>query len=164
VTVAYHIQDEPTGGGRAGALVLNPFWPLLGMMFAGAWLGALLFTINAIFLRGPTWRREIVLAVLMLVGAPALLYLLGILDGQGFISRQALQYTLLVVIVWKLAFAYWIFFLQLNAHALYEYFNGQGGASGQNVPTGAIFVGGGAMLKSKVIALFSSPFWQAMVV
>jgi hypothetical protein len=109
VTVAYHIQDEPTGGGRAGAFILNPFWPLLGMMFAGAWLGALLFTSNAILLRGPTWRREIALAILMLVGAPALVMLLAILGDQGLISRRAFQYTLILVVVWKLAIGYWIF-------------------------------------------------------
>ena len=162
MTVAYHIQDEPTGGGRAGAFILNPFWPLLGMMFAGAWLGALLFTSNAILLRGPTWRREIALAILMLVGAPALLMLLAMLGDQGLISRRAFQYTLILVVVWKLAIGYWIFFLQQNTHALYEYFSG-GSATGQSVPTGAMLVIGGSMLKSTVVGAVASPFWQWMV-
>ena len=162
MTVAYHIHDEPTGAGRSGTLILNPFWPLLGMMFAGAWLGALLFTSNAILLRGPTWRREVVLAALMMVGVPALLMFLGILASQGIISRRAFQYTLILLVVWKLAFGYWIFFLQQNTHALYEYFYG-GSGGGQSVPTGAVLVIGGSMLKSTIVNAFASPFWQWMV-
>src|SRR5262245_52797722 len=84
LSVAYHIQDEPLGGGR-GLPALNPFWPLLAMMLGGAWIGAAAFAFNAWALRGPTWLREIGLAAAVLIGSPIILLGIGYMNGSGIL-------------------------------------------------------------------------------
>jgi hypothetical protein len=122
MSIAYHIRDEPTGS-RSHALILNPFWSLLAMMLGGAWLSALMFGSSAVLLRGPTWRREVTLAALMLLGAALLFIGIRLLEQVG-VPLAVLRYVFLTVVLWKLACAYWLFFLQQNTFALYEYFGG----------------------------------------
>lgn len=155
MTVAYRIPDEPLDGGTRG-WGIEPFWPLLAVMLAGAWLSAGLFAINAWFLRGPTWGREIALAAAMLAGTVVLVFAIDAAYASGTLSQPALKYALLVVVVWKLALAYWIFFLQQTGFALYEYFGGRG-------QSGLLVVIVGALLKSYVITAVNHPLWQIVV-
>src|SRR5262245_61052425 len=117
MSAVYRIPDEPTGN-YANQLIVNPFWVLLSVMLAGCWLAAPLFALNALLLRGPTWRREVLLAVLMLLGAPLILYVLLIAEREAWLQLQVLRYLALSIVAWKLALAYWILFLQQNAFAL----------------------------------------------
>jgi hypothetical protein len=161
LSVTYHIQDEPLGG-RRQLPALDPFWPLVAMMFGGAWLGAAAFAVNAWLLRGPTWAREFGLAFAILAGAPVILLLLAFARGSGWLSDAAFQYALLLIIAWKLGLAYWIFFLQQSSYALYEYFGGAANRA-QVVPVGVLLVFAGGYLKPQVVKAFASPLWQIMV-
>lgn len=161
MSVSYHIQDEPIGGPRR-LPALDPFWPLVAMMFGGAWLGAAAFAVNAWILRGPTWLREIGLALAVLVGAPLILVGLAMLRSAGVLPKAAFDYALLSIVAWKLGLAYWIFFLQQNSHALYEYFGGAASRA-QTVPIGALLVIAGGYLKPQVVKAVASPLWQIMV-
>lgn len=161
MSVSYHIQDEPIGG-RRGMPALDPFWPLIAMMFGGAWLGTAAFAFNAWALRGPTRAREIGLALAILIGAPVILFGLAVMRSAGALPNPAFDYALLLIVAWKLGLAYWIFFLQQNAYALYEYFGGAVNQA-QVVPIGALLVFAGGYLKPQVVKAISSPFWQIMV-
>ncbi|WP_116807593.1 hypothetical protein [Steroidobacter cummioxidans] len=161
MSVAYRIQDEPIGD-RRGPPALDPFWLLLAMMFGGAWLGATGFAVNAWLLRGPTWGREIGIAIAVLLGAPVILFGLGLLRTGGLLPGSSLHYALLLIVAWKLGLAYWIYFLQQNSHALYEYFSGAADR-GQVATIAAVLIVGGGYLKSRVVHAVDSPFWQIMV-
>ncbi len=111
MTVAYRIQDEPIGGAAAARLRSIHSGLLLALMFGGAGLpGAIAFAVNAWLLRGPTWGREVGLAIAILIGAPAILFGLAMLRGGGMLPELVLQYAMLPIIAWKLGLAYWIFF------------------------------------------------------
>lgn len=155
MTVAYRIPDEPLGGGLRG-WVIEPFWPLLAVMFAGAWFSAGLFAINAWFLRGPTWGREIALAAAMLVGTVVLVLTIDAIYASGMLSERTLKYAFLVIVVWKLALAYWMFFLQQTGFALYEYFGGK-------AQSGLLILIAGAFLRSYVTSAVDHPLWRIVV-
>ena len=159
MSIAYRIQDEPIGD-RRGLPAFDPFWPLLAMMFGGAWIGTAAFAYNAWVLRGPTWTREIGLAVATLVGAPVILFGLAILRSSDMLPGSSLSYAMLLIVAWKLGLAYWMLFLQQNSHALYEYF---GGYHGRAMQLGVLIVFAGGFLKGHVVDAFASPFWQVMV-
>ena len=153
----YHILDEPASR-KANALIVNPFWALLAVMLAGAWLGAIMLSINAWLLRGPTWRREVGLACSLLIGSALIFVGLVIAEQSGLLPNVFIPYALLLVVAWKLGVAYWVFFLQQNTFALYEYFSVQTAPS-QSLPLGAIMVMAGTFLRSAVAGVFDSPAW-----
>jgi hypothetical protein len=159
MSTVYHIRDEPTGR-RSHALIVNPFWGLLALMLGGAWLSALMYATNALLLRGPTWRREITLAALMLLGALLIFTVLEKLAPS--LPQGSLRYLVLAVTLWKLGVAYWLFFLQQNTYALYEYFGGTA-AEARRGSTGLVLIAVGFLLRSKVITLFEALRWQVMV-
>ena len=159
MSAVYHIQDEPTGR-RSHALIVNPFWALLALMLGGAWLSALMYGSNAILLRGPTWRREIALAALMLLGAP--LILIALLQLAPWLPQRSLSYVYLTVTLWKLGVCYWLFFLQQNTYALHEYFGGTA-AEAQRGSAGVVLVVVGLLARSAVVNMFETPLWQVMV-
>lgn len=156
MAAGYHIPDEPIGGETRG-WIIEPFWPLLATMLAGAWLGAALFAINAWFLRGPHWQRELALAAAMLLGAAALHVIATGAGESGLIPQAAVKYALLSVIAWKLGLAYWLYFLQQNGFALYEYF---GGKAQNGLP---IVIIGSVFIDRLVINAVDNPIWKAMV-
>ena len=157
MSTTYHIHDEPASR-KTSALIVNPFWALLGVMLAGAWLGAIMLSINAWLLRGPTWRREIGLAISILVGSAAIFFGLVIAEQAGLLPERFVRYALLLVVAWKLGLAYWIFVLQQNTFALYEYFSAHAQPN-QPVPLGAIMVMAGTFFRSAVIGVSASPAW-----
>jgi hypothetical protein len=161
MSATYRILDEPAGR-QAARFVVDPFWPLLALMFAGAWVAAILFAMNAWFLRGPTWRRELILIVLMLAGSPAILLAISIAEQSGLLSERSIKYVMLLTVVWKIAVAYWIYFLQETAHSLHEYFESRA-APRQTLPLGVLVLAGGFMARGAILATFDSPFWKVMV-
>lgn len=161
MTVAYRIQDEPVGGYN-GPPALDPFWLLLALMFGGAGVGASAFAINAWLLRGPTWGREVAIAIAILLGAPVILFGLVALRTEGMLPGSSLQYAMLLIVAWKLGLAYWIFFSQQTSHALSQYFSG-GENPGRSASTGALLVVAGGYFRSEIVNAFDSPFWKIMV-
>jgi len=124
MTSTYHIEDEPQPS-KLSHLVVNPFWPLLGMMLGGVWLGWLWFVINGFAVGSPTRWRELSWIMIGLLGSIGLAIIILVLDNQGFLqTRSSLQYAGLVLIVWKITISYIVFLLQQRTFELYEYYGG----------------------------------------
>jgi len=147
----YRILDEPAPSGL-GHLIVHPMWPLLAVMFAGVWLALPWFAFNAFALGSPTRRKELVVAVLGPLGLLGIWFGLVALDNMTLISARALPYLLLLLTLWKLAVAYWLFDLQKQGFALHEYFGGR-------VRNGMLVVGAGYLLRATVL---KGPFGGAM--
>ena len=124
MATAYHIPDEPRPGGLAHVTV-NPFWPMLCVMFVGAGMSWAWFVLNGIALGSPTRKRELAIAIGGLVGNAALL--VGVIathDKLGFDGQLTLPYLLLIVVVWKLGVSYVLYMLQAGSFGIYEYYGG----------------------------------------
>lgn len=119
----YHIADEPRPSTLA-RLAVNPFWPLLGVMFGGAWLSWPWFVFNAYAVGSPTRRRELAAAAGGFVGGAGLLYLLLSLIGGEVVPQRGLPYLLTILVLWKLGISYWLYVLQARTFELYTYFGG----------------------------------------
>ncbi len=161
MSAAYRIVDEPRS--RTQLPAFNPFWPLLAMMFGGAWLGVLMFAFNSWSLRSPTLKREMALALAIVLGSPLLLLLLAMLPSLGLLPDSGIKYALLVIVVWKLGLAYWILFLQQNPYALFEYFEERAAGTSRSAQAGALVVVLGGLIKTNVVGAIDSPFWAVMV-
>ena len=119
----YRILDEPRPG-ALGHLVVNPLFPLLATMMAGAWLGMPWFILNGFAMGSTTRRREALLALLVVPGTLLLFFLLGVLVMRGVLSKTAAPYAGVGLIVWKLTMGYVLFNLQQRSFALHAYYGG----------------------------------------
>jgi hypothetical protein len=119
----YRIQDEPSPSGLSH-LVVNPMWPLLAVMLAGAWLSLPWFALNSFALGSATRRREWVLAGVALPITFLLLTGMELLRANGVVPQGATPYLEVGLSVWKLTVAYILFTLQQRSFALHEYFGG----------------------------------------
>jgi hypothetical protein len=155
VSAVYRIRDEPLTQPRG--FVIDPFWALLAVMMGGAAFGALLFALNAYFLRGPTWRREIELSLTMLLGAAILGFILVQAEASGALAAGTMNYALLIVVAWKLAVTYWIYYLQQTGFALFEYFGGKA----QN-GLAVVFIGA-ILLRRVIVQAVDHPVWKVVV-
>jgi hypothetical protein len=115
------------------------------MMLAGAWLGMALFAVNAWTLRGPHWRRELLLCVATFAGAALLFYAIIWADSAGLLPRVGVKYAALSLVAWKLLLGYWLFISQETSFELYKYFGGK-------VLNGLPIVIVGALLASRGLA------------
>jgi hypothetical protein len=156
VSASYRIPDEPLATHPRG-LVIDPFWALLSVMLGGAALGAALFALNAYFLRGPTWRREVGLCIVMLVGAAILGFGLLQAEATGMLPPKSAKYAILLVVAWKLAVTYWIYYLQQTGFALFEYFGGKA----QN-GLAIVFIGS-FLLRRVIVEAVDHPLWKIVV-
>jgi len=119
----YRIQDEPSPSGLSH-VVVNPVWPLLASMLAGAWLALPWFALNSFALGSATRRREWVLAAVTLPVAFLLLLGMGLLRAWEVVPPGAMPYLAVGLTVWKLTVAYQLFTLQQRSFALHEYYGG----------------------------------------
>jgi hypothetical protein len=120
----YRILDEPRPGAMA-RFAVDPIWPMFGMMFAGAWFAYLWFAFNGFAVGSPTRRKELVIAIVGLVGlvaVPSLVILL--LVNLGMASTENARYGGVVVACWKVGVTYALYFLQIRSFELYEYYGG----------------------------------------
>lgn len=125
MATVYHIPDEPRPGGLAHVTV-NPFWPMLCVMFVGAGMSWTWFVLNGIAMGSPTRKRELAIAVGGLIGNLVLLIgVWGTYDRLGIDGRLILPYLLLVVLVWKLGVSYVLYMLQAGSFGIYEYYGGK---------------------------------------
>jgi hypothetical protein len=152
---AYRIQDEPAPSGL-GHLIANPVFPLLSVMLAGAWLALPWFVFNSFALGSPTRRKELLLAVAAPLGMMALFLGLGLVYVLLDLSKGSLPYLQVLLVVWKLAVAYWLFDLQKRSFALHEYFGGR-------VRNGLPVMAAGFLLKGAVLKAFGGSGWWLMV-
>jgi hypothetical protein len=152
---AYRIQDEPAPSGL-GHLIVNPVFPLLSIMFAGAWLALPWFAFNAFALGSPTRRKELALALAAPVGLVAISLGLAVAYTLLKLPEASLPYLRVLLIVWKLAVAYWLFDLQKRGFALHEYFGGR-------VRNGVLVLVAGLMLRPVVLGAFGDSAWWMMV-
>jgi hypothetical protein len=120
----YRIDDEPRPGAWA-RLAVSPFWPLLGLMLGGCWLGLPWFALNSIAVGSPTRNRELLLVAVGFVGSLVLALMLTHLHASGYLGSEAsIQYALLVLLIWKLAIGYTLYVQQSATIELYQYYGG----------------------------------------
>lgn len=154
----YRIEDEPRPGALAKWAV-SPFWPLLGLMLGGAWLGLPWFVFNAIAVGSPTRVREWGLAGLCLLGSLVIGAVLLQCVAAGYIQTQAqIQYALLILVVWKLAIGYLLFMQQNATIEIYQYYGGELNRFGLPVVLVGAFV-----LKGMVIKWVPATLWYLVV-
>jgi hypothetical protein len=154
---AYKLPDEPSPGILQN-LVVNPLWPLLAIMFAGAWLSLPWFVFNAFAIGSPTRTRELLIAVAGWLG----IFLLAVAVLKCFevlaLADSHLKYGLQLVVIAKLGVAYWLYFLQSRTFEIYEHFNGR-------VRNGLLVVIAGAMfLRKDILSLVDNILWVITVV
>lgn len=120
----YQIIDEPSPGPLAKVIV-NPFWPLLGLMLGGAWLAWPWFLLNSHALGSATQRREQILAGAAFAGSVVLAFLVAATapSGQEF---KLFSYALLGMRAFKLTMGYMLFLEQRKSFQIYETFGGKG--------------------------------------
>ena len=120
---AYRLPDEPLPSGFS-KFAVNPYWPLLAMMFAGPWLGLSWFVVNSFALGSPTRAREIALVAGVLIGTVALYSAFYFLGNAGWLDEKKLRYALLSVVAVRLGGAYTLYILQSRVCELFQYYGG----------------------------------------
>lgn len=152
----YHIPDEPRPG-ALGHLAVRPFWPLLAMMTAGAWLSLPWFVLNAFAVGSPSKGREVAWAVAGLAGSALIAGSLLGLDGLHVLEKHHVPYLLIVPVVWKLFVAYRLQQLQARTLHLHEWYGG--------VVRNGVFVAlaGGIFGRGLVLGKLGSVFWTLVL-
>lgn len=141
--MTYRIEDEPQPSALA-KLAVNPVWPLLAVMFGGAVVSWPWFALNGFALGSPSRRREAVLAVAGFAGSAALAFAIFAAASSGYLDGVWIQYSLVVLVVWKLAVSYWLYVLQGRSFGLYQLYGG-------TVRNGLLVVFAAALLKPKLL-------------
>jgi hypothetical protein len=124
VARAYQIIDEPQPGALS-SIAVQPLWPLLGVMFGGAWMSWPWFVLNAFAIGSPTRGRETAIAAAGFAGNVVLGLGLGLLTAAGVVPETAGPYLYLILVVWKLAVSYWLYVTQAGTFGIYEYYGGK---------------------------------------
>jgi hypothetical protein len=119
----YRIADEPRPG-TLSRFAVQPFWPLLAVMFGGPWLSWPWFVFNGFAIGSPTRNRELTLAVVGFAGNVVVSLLVGLLVVRELVPDSARPYLFLVGVVWKLGVSYRLFSLQARTFGLYVYYGG----------------------------------------
>lgn len=127
-TGAYRIADEPSPG-ALGRFAVNPFWPMLASMLAGAWVGVPWYALNALALGSATRRRELVWLLAGVLGAAAAVGAIFLAYYRGLVPlasiRLVLRYGHVLVVAWRLTAAYAVFQLQESSFELHRHFGGR---------------------------------------
>jgi hypothetical protein len=123
MTTKYQIIDEPSPGPLAKVIV-NPFWPLLGLMLGGAWLAWPWFLLNSHALGSATQRREQILTGLAFAGSIVLAFLVAA-TVPNIQQASVFSYALLGMRAFKLTMGYLLFLEQRKSFQIYETFGGK---------------------------------------
>ena len=121
---SYQIDEQQ----RTGGFAVGPLWPLLALMFGGAWLAWPWSIVNAFALNSPTRKAEIIWAAAGLIGSIALAAAVLLWANEAASDAAAgvrLRYAMVGLTVWKLVCAYRIYLLQSRTLELYEFYGGQ---------------------------------------
>jgi hypothetical protein len=150
--MSYRIPDEPTASGLS-TVAVQPFWPLLAVMFGGSWLSWPWFALNAFATGSPTRGRELALAVGGFAGSAVISVGLILLAQREILTASSAPYAVIVLTVWKLVVSYILYMLQNRSFHLYEHFGG-----GVRNGFAAAMVGGWIGRKI-VLTAFASQLW-----
>lgn len=152
----YQLPDEP-GPSPLSGYAVAPFWPLLSVMVAGAWLAWPWFVFNAYALGSPTARREALVAVFGFVATAALALLAILAFDRGWLAGElAARLCIVGIISFKLAVSYYLHTLQSRTFAVFEHYEG-------TVRSGEGLVVAGLLLRSLVLGLSESFLWKIIV-
>ncbi len=157
MATTYRLHDEPEPSALAN-WVVNPSWPLLAVMVAGAWLSWPWFAFNAIAMGSPTRKKEIALAVGGFVGTLIIAVVVLALIDRGVIgSRLGIRLAVLAIVGWKLGVSYALYLLQNRTFHIYEYYEGAV-RSGARLLAVGVFI-----LRPLIIDLSDSTLWKIIV-
>jgi len=120
---SYQIIDEPARSGISNWAV-NPVFPLLAVMLAGAVPGYAFGVVNSFAIGSATRRKEILWSIAGVVGLAALVFAGALLANQGLLSSRLGPYYGISLLVWRLYAGYRIYMSQSMAFELHEYFGG----------------------------------------
>jgi hypothetical protein len=148
----YRIADEPRPG-MGAQLAVNPFWPFLATMFAGAWLAWPWFVFNSFAIGSATRTREVLLVVMGFLGIAGFTFVAVVAFNAGVWTRAEAGYVQTGLLVWKLGISYALHIHQNRSFELHEYF---GGVS----RNGLFLVVGGFFLRGYVFG--RAPAWLAL--
>ncbi len=123
-TATYQILDEPHPS-KLSEIAVQPLWPLLAVMFGGAWISWPWFAVNAFAVGSPTRVRELLWAVGGFVGTFCMVLGLVLLDRSDAVSGTVMRYLWVFLLVWKLTVSYWLYILQSRTFSLYRHFGGK---------------------------------------
>jgi hypothetical protein len=154
--MSYRIRDEPRPGALS-AIAVQPFWPLLGVMFGGAWLSWPWFALNGYAVGSPTRGRELALALGGFAGSAAIIFGIASLAQAGVVEGVGIRYALVALTVWKLVVSYLLYAWQGRSFHLYEHFGGEV-KNGLPVVVLAGFLG-----RRAVLGAISHNFWVLLV-
>ncbi|MGC4087722.1 MAG: hypothetical protein QM756_07465 [Polyangiaceae bacterium] len=141
--MTYRIIDEPAPSGLSRYIV-NPFWPLLGSMFGGAWLAWPWFLLNSLaFGRGRRFDVDLAwLSFGLALNAGSVMLVAKLLEAHVIEQRM---YADLLPQAARLTLLYVVFLRQQRTFQLFEHFGGVG-RNGLLV----VFIGGA--LRGQVLA------------
>jgi hypothetical protein len=130
--------------------VVDPRWPLLGMMLAGPWLAWPWFAFNGFAVGSPTRIREALVAGLGLLGSVALVFGIAAGIGTGVLAGTTLRLALLGLTLWKLGIGYVLYLIQARTFWVFEHYGGA-------VRNGLLVVLAGAFAEPSVGRLLGNP-------
>ena len=119
---SYRIIDEP-GPTRGPWIAADPFWPLLALLLTGILPGVLWFLYNGRALGSATWRRQIAVAGVGILGALACAFALD--AARPSIPASAFPYIGLSLVAWKVTIGYVLHIDQAHGVELYQHFGGR---------------------------------------
>jgi hypothetical protein len=120
----YQVNEEQ----RHGSYAVGPLWPLLALMFGGAWLAWPWSIVNAYALNSPTRKAEIAWAAAGLAGSVMIAVVILLWANSAADDDAAgvrLRYAMIGLTVWKLVCAYRVYLLQSRTVELFEFYGGQ---------------------------------------
>lgn len=121
---SYRLPDEPRPGALA-RIAVDPLWPMLGIMFGGAWLSWGWFALNAFALGTSTRWKEVGFVVAGFAGHVVLLLLVGLCGVLLGKDHPLLPYLAIVLTLWKLGVTYGLHHLQSQGFELYQWYGGK---------------------------------------
>lgn len=119
----YQIIDEPRPG-TLTHLVVQPIWPLFGLMFGGFWLALPWFTFNGFAMGCPARWKTLAWALAGPVVAAILLYALAFASHLMNLPDEAAPYLRLLLLLWKLGLGYALFVMQQRSFEIYQHYGG----------------------------------------
>lgn len=120
----YHLADEPLPTPLA-KFAAHPIFPLLALMFGGAWLAWPWFALNAVAMGSPTRGKEARWLGAALLGSVVIALVVVWAAQQELMSAYGVRLSVLGLQVWKLAFAYRLQMLQDRTYELFVYYGAE---------------------------------------
>jgi hypothetical protein len=105
-------------------MVVNPFWPLLGTMLGGVWLGWPWFLFNARALRTEQWGNQVRTVIVGLLVSVLFAWVILLLVGYQILEPRIARYVVILLTGWKLAVSYRLQMQQQREFQVFQYYGG----------------------------------------